>query len=209
MTKPKTKSKSKSKPRLSPNGKRLGRPPKPVDPNAPRPPPKRPRGKPRRNPKAASKKVMVRIDLETAEALRSTFGSLGNALYHTYQGIKALRRKSAATILANLQAAEVWVGPELPTLLEDALGPPPVAPPLPDEDWILIASTLQRVADRLPEPDHHRRSPADLAAESDPRDRTRRDDRRIPPPTEAERLEAALRRLEAALGRSPRGDPVV
>ncbi len=191
-------------------------PPPPIDveaerariaPTPPPPPPKRGRGKPRRNPNAVAKKIMVRLDVETAEALRQEFGSLGNALYFTAQGLRAFKLKTEAEALAALQSAEAWVGPELQPLPPDPEDTFVRTPTLSDADWFLVQALLQRAADFAPEPDHYRRPPADLDPRSDPRAK-RPPSHATPAPTESDRIEAALRRLELTLGRGgKRGAP--
>ena len=74
--------------------------------------------------------------------------------------------------------------------------------PVPDE---LIAQILQKAADKAPEPDHYRRTAMDMAPEKDTGKRFRNATHPSLKPTDADRIEMALRRLEFALGRPSRG----
>lgn len=144
---------------------------------------KRGRGKPRRA-KGIAKKIMVRIDVETAEALRLEFGSLGNALFHTAEGLKALRAKGLSPLLPP-KPKPVPPAPPPPATPKVSIYPENEAPELPEPltetDWELIRSTIQRAADKAPRP----HSNCKLG--------------------ESDRLESALRKLEFALGRRSRG----
>lgn len=142
--------------------------------------PKRARGKPRRAPGVA-RKVTVRIDDVTAAELRQAFGSLGNALFHTFRGIQLLKARAEARRL-DPPHLPVPPSPERP------IGPPPPT----DADWLLLTGAVHAVADAA-----HR--DLSLDAHGHPH-RT---------PTEsheyADALERALRRLELYLGRPERG----
>jgi hypothetical protein len=118
---------------------------------------------------------MIRIDDETLNLLRAEFGTLGNALFHTAEGLSALRAKGLSPEpLAAPKPLKAY--PEPPPKPK-----PEAAPALPEADWTLLQALIQDAADRAHRP-HPNRALGD-----------------------ADRLEALLRRLEAALGRPPRG----
>ncbi len=87
------------------------------------------RGKPRRSDGIANHRS-VRIDAQAEESLVQHFGTLGNALYHTFRGVQALRAQTVG-----LREVE----PEAP------IGPPPVTV----EDWDLLTRAFQVQIDIL------------------------------------------------------------
>ncbi len=104
----------------------------PVPTDADQMPEPRKRGRPRRA-QGKAEKIMVRLDRETATELRLAFGSLGNALYHTAQGLRALAFSRSG--LGPDPAADDGA-PDPSTLTEAEFG--------------LIAKALQVCADMAP-----------------------------------------------------------